>query len=201
MDFHLELGELWRCPVEWCSIWKGTTQDCMDHLRISHHADPSMELSTLGRYFPPWTVTRAAWNAALRPSVSGIATDVMLLHAVFGWCTAIVYALILSLTCPCMDRSCRDSLVSPSRIRQWPDGSLQVTGLLVLRRIPIWSDRTIAHRNMLLWHGGLAALQPKSHSLPMDSDVPMSSLPGSAVTVPLGFAAINSPVSPVSLLL
>ena len=100
MDFHLELGQLWRCPVEWCSVWKGTTQDCMDHLRISHHA---MELKTLGRYFPPWTVTRAAWNAALRPGVSIIATDVMLFHqhGVAGWCTAFVYARILSLTCPC----------------------------------------------------------------------------------------------------
>ena len=20
---HLELGQLWRCPVEWCAVWKG----------------------------------------------------------------------------------------------------------------------------------------------------------------------------------
>ena len=34
IDFHLALGQLWRCPVEWCSVWKGTAQECMDHQRI-----------------------------------------------------------------------------------------------------------------------------------------------------------------------
>ena len=33
MDYHLELGQLRRGPVEWCSVWKGTAQDCVDHLR------------------------------------------------------------------------------------------------------------------------------------------------------------------------
>ena len=37
-----------------------------------------MVASTLGKCFPPWTVTRAAWIAALGHTVSGIATDVML---------------------------------------------------------------------------------------------------------------------------
>ena len=35
---------------------------------------------TLGKYLPPWTVTRAAWNAVLCPGMSGIATDVMLFN-------------------------------------------------------------------------------------------------------------------------
>ena len=31
--FHLDLAQLWRCPVSWCTMWKGTPQDCMDHVR------------------------------------------------------------------------------------------------------------------------------------------------------------------------
>ena len=31
--YHLDLGQLWRCPVSWCTVWKGTPQDCMDHVR------------------------------------------------------------------------------------------------------------------------------------------------------------------------
>ena len=33
MDNHLELGQLWWCPVEWCAVWKGSVSDCLDHLR------------------------------------------------------------------------------------------------------------------------------------------------------------------------
>ena len=25
--FHLDLAQLWRCPVSWCTIWKGTPQE------------------------------------------------------------------------------------------------------------------------------------------------------------------------------
>ena len=25
--FHLDLAQLWRCPVSWCTVWKGTPQD------------------------------------------------------------------------------------------------------------------------------------------------------------------------------
>ena len=42
--------------------------------------DKSVVLETLGQYFPPWMVTRAALNAVLRPGMSGIATDVILFH-------------------------------------------------------------------------------------------------------------------------
>ena len=31
--YHLDLGQLWRCPVSWCTMWNGTSQDCMDHVR------------------------------------------------------------------------------------------------------------------------------------------------------------------------
>ena len=78
ISFHLDLGQLWRCPIPWCSVWKGSAQDCVDHLRLRHYARSSVKASTLGTYFPPWTVTRSAWATALGARVSGIATDVML---------------------------------------------------------------------------------------------------------------------------
>ena len=31
--YHLDLGQLWWCPVSWCTVWKGTPQDCVDHVR------------------------------------------------------------------------------------------------------------------------------------------------------------------------
>ena len=61
--------------MPWCSVWKGTAQDCIDHLW--HHACSTVVASTLGKCFPPWTVTRLDWVAALGPRVSGIAMDVM----------------------------------------------------------------------------------------------------------------------------
>ena len=71
MDHHLELGQLWRCPVEWCSVWKGSVQDCLDHLRSKHDGTQFMGLKTLGNSPPPpWTVSRDSW----------VATDVKLFH-------------------------------------------------------------------------------------------------------------------------
>ena len=36
VKFHLDLAQLWRCPVSWCKVWKGTPQDCIDHIRGAH---------------------------------------------------------------------------------------------------------------------------------------------------------------------
>ena len=27
--YHLDLAQFWRCPVPWCTVWKGTPQYCM----------------------------------------------------------------------------------------------------------------------------------------------------------------------------
>ena len=32
LNFHLELAQLWRCPVKWCAVWKGSVRACLDHL-------------------------------------------------------------------------------------------------------------------------------------------------------------------------
>ena len=34
----------------------------------------------IAKFFPPWTVTRDVWHAALRPDVSGVAVDALLFH-------------------------------------------------------------------------------------------------------------------------
>ena len=51
MCYHLDLGQLWRCPVEWCAVWKGSVRQCRDH-----------------------------WEQALKPEISGIAVDIRLFH-------------------------------------------------------------------------------------------------------------------------
>ena len=37
-------------------------------------------MKNITQFFPPWTVTRDVWQAALRPDVSGIAVDARLFH-------------------------------------------------------------------------------------------------------------------------
>ena len=63
--YYLDLGQLWRCPVSWCNHWKGNLQNCIDHIRARHHVGDSVKIANLGRWFPPWTVSRATWHAAL----------------------------------------------------------------------------------------------------------------------------------------
>ena len=60
--YHLDLAQLWRCPVDWCPVWKGTSQDCVDHMRRTHNAPVSVKAGNLARWFPPWTVTREQFH-------------------------------------------------------------------------------------------------------------------------------------------
>ena len=76
--YHIELAQLWRCPVMWCKVWKGTAQDCIDHMRRVHTVPLSVKVANLARYFPPWTVTRAQWADMMMPSISGVAIDTLL---------------------------------------------------------------------------------------------------------------------------
>ena len=64
--------------MSWCTQWKGTPQDCIDHIQKKHSVPDSIEAANLGRRFPHWTVTRAAWHRALKPQVSGVSTDVVM---------------------------------------------------------------------------------------------------------------------------
>ena len=49
--FHLDLVQLWCCPVSWCTVWKGMPQDCMDHLRGSHSVSSGVKTAFLARFF------------------------------------------------------------------------------------------------------------------------------------------------------
>ena len=73
--YHLDLAQLWRCPVPWCTVWKGTSQDCVDHMRKAHDTPVFVKAGNMARWFPPWTVNREQWHSMSRPSVSGIAID------------------------------------------------------------------------------------------------------------------------------
>ena len=98
-NYHLDLGQLWPCSVSWCTQCKGTPQGCIDHICARHHMGVLVKTANLGKWFLPWTVTRSAWNAALKMNVSGISTDVVLLsehgaqlvqhYRVFGDCVAL----------------------------------------------------------------------------------------------------------------
>ena len=35
---HLDLVQLWRCPIAWCTTWKGSPQDCLENLQNDHDA-------------------------------------------------------------------------------------------------------------------------------------------------------------------
>ena len=49
----------------------------MDHLRLAHAVPASVKTANLGKWFPPWTVTRQTWSDALNPRISGVSTDVL----------------------------------------------------------------------------------------------------------------------------
>ena len=75
---HLDLAQLWRCPVSWSTVWKGTPQDCMDHLRGSHNVPWEVKSASLEKFLSPWTVSRKVWSDALSAQHSGISMDVLL---------------------------------------------------------------------------------------------------------------------------
>ena len=79
--YHLDLAQLWRCPVSWCTVWKGTPQDCMDHVRGgggAHDVPWDIKSASLEKFVPPWTVQRQVWSDSLTANHSGISTDVLL---------------------------------------------------------------------------------------------------------------------------
>ena len=80
MCHHLALGQLWRCPVEWCAVWKGSVRECRDHFSDKHRDSETVNFDQVSKIMPSWTVPRDFWTKALRPEISGIAVDVMLFH-------------------------------------------------------------------------------------------------------------------------
>ena len=70
--FHLDLAQLWRCPVSWYTVWKGTPQDCMDHVRGAHDVPWDVKSASIEKLVPPWTVRRQVcripWSSVTRVS-------------------------------------------------------------------------------------------------------------------------------------
>ena len=66
----------------WCTVWKGTAQDCIDHMRRIHKLPLSMKAANLAKYFLAWTVSRVEWSKMLIPCVSGVAIDTLLFSRV-----------------------------------------------------------------------------------------------------------------------
>ena len=80
MCHHLDLGQLWRCPVEWCAVWKGSVWECRDHFSDKHGHSETLAFDKVSKSFPAWTVPRDFWKQALQPEISGIAVDIRLFH-------------------------------------------------------------------------------------------------------------------------
>ena len=79
-NVHQEMAQLWRCPVEWCAVWKGSVRACQEHLSEKHGGSSLFDLKNVAKFFPPWTVSCHVWQTALRPNVSGVAVDARLFH-------------------------------------------------------------------------------------------------------------------------
>ena len=75
---HLELAQLWQCPVSWHTVWKGAPQDLMDHVYGAHNVQREIKTVSLEKLFPPWTVTRQVFTESLMFRHSGISNDVLL---------------------------------------------------------------------------------------------------------------------------
>ena len=50
---HLDLVQLWRCPIAWCTTWKGSPQDCLEHVRSGHDAPWVEKTASIEKYAPP----------------------------------------------------------------------------------------------------------------------------------------------------
>ena len=75
---HFDLSPLWRCPVSWCTIWKGAPQDLMDQVRGAHKVPEEVQHIKLEMPFPPWTVTRQVYIDSLTSCHSGISNGILL---------------------------------------------------------------------------------------------------------------------------
>ena len=49
---HLELAQLWRCPMSWCTVWRGTPQDLMDNILDGHNVPGEIRRVSLVNAFP-----------------------------------------------------------------------------------------------------------------------------------------------------
>ena len=87
-NVHLEMAQLWRCPVEWCAVWKGSVRACQDHLSKKHGGSSLFGLKNVAKPSPhglfPATFGRRLFGPMFRvllwTPVSSMRPDV-------DWCT------------------------------------------------------------------------------------------------------------------
>ena len=138
--FHMELAQLWRCPVTWCTVWKGTAQDCVDHLRKTNAISQTVKSANLARYFPPWTVTRRQWSEMTWPAISGVGIDTLLFSRIGVPCfTATGSSVVGGLMWPYVEHICDGCMPF---WRKWMKNGFIVFIAGVLRR---W-------RHICRWH-------------------------------------------------
>ena len=75
---HVDLAQLWRCPVAWCPVRKGALQDLTDHVRYAHRVPEEVNNVRLEKLIPPWTVTRKVYTESLTSRHSRISNDILL---------------------------------------------------------------------------------------------------------------------------
>ena len=63
-------------------VWKGTAQECIDHMWHTHKVTLSIKAANLTKHCPVWTVTRDQWADMLMPCISGVAIDTLLFSRV-----------------------------------------------------------------------------------------------------------------------
>ena len=51
--------------MAWCTTWKGSPQDCLEHLRNGHDVPWISKTASIEKYAPPWTVCRELWTDSL----------------------------------------------------------------------------------------------------------------------------------------
>ena len=91
--FHLDLAQLWRCPVSWCTVWKGNPQDIMDNVSGAHDVPWIIKTANMEQFVSPWTVHRQVWTDSLKAAHSGISTDILLLSDLIAGSTSVGFRM------------------------------------------------------------------------------------------------------------
>ena len=53
INVHLEMAQLWRCPVEWCAVWEGSVRASLKHLSEKHGGSSLFALKNVAKFPPP----------------------------------------------------------------------------------------------------------------------------------------------------
>ena len=54
--------------VSWCTVWKGTPQDCIDHVQGAHDVPWDVKSASMEQSVLPWTVQHQVWLDSLKAS-------------------------------------------------------------------------------------------------------------------------------------